>query len=346
MISFSYLYGMKQAIDTANFPSEALAEIQKLQVKNASLESRNATLESENARLLQELLYFQRYYYGRRSEKRMPEQPEGQLFIPFGDSTIPEETPDIKPVVEQIRIEAHNRRKKREENKTAPKRMEIPSDIERRERVIEPAGINPEEMIKIGQDVREILQYTPGRFYVDRIIRPIYKAKTQEKESVSTKIYQAEAIESIIPKSFAGASLLVQIIISKYVDHLPVYRQLQIFERHGIKLSASTISGWIQEIAVLLNPLYEKLVQEVLISDYIQVDESTIPVIDNQKKRAVKGYIWAVLDMIGKQIFFHYDKGSRSQKHWFHSYATTKELFKAMVMRLIIFTNIKTEFCS
>lgn len=305
---------MKQAIDTANFPSEALAEIQKLQLENASLESKNAVLESENARLLQELLYFRRFHYGRRSEKRMPEQPEGQLFLAFGESAIPEETPDIKPVVEEIRIEAHNRRKKREQNKAKPRRMEIPADIERRTRVIEPDGINPEEMIKIGQDVREILHCIPCRLYVDRIIRPIYKAKIQDKESVSTQIYQAEAIESIIPKSFAGASLLVQIIISKYVDHLPVYRQLQIFKRQGIHLSASTISGWIQEIAALLNPLYQKLVQEILSSDYIQVDESTIPVIDNEKKRAVKGYIWAVLDVIGKQIFFHYDKGSRSQK--------------------------------
>ena len=110
-----------------------------------------------------------------------------------------------------------------------------------------------------------------------------------------------------------GNSILTQLIISKYVDHLPVYRQLSIFKRLGIKLSASTISSWLHEISTALYPLYEKLVEDTLSSDYIQMDESTIPVIDDEKKRAVKGYIRSVLDMNSPQVFFHYDKGSRSQ---------------------------------
>ena len=103
-------------------------------------------------------------------------------------------------------------------------------------------------------------------------------------------------------------------IISKYVDHFPVYRQLEIFNRHGIKLPASTITGWMQEVSTQLYPLYAKLAEQVLQSDYLQVDESTLPVIDNEKNRAVKGYIWAVMDMVEQQLFFHYDNGSRSQK--------------------------------
>jgi len=304
---------MKQEIDIPKFPSEAIALIAKLQAEISLLESKNSLLESEKIKLSHELLYYKRLFYGRRSEKRMPTIPHGQLFLPFGEETIAEETPDIKPVVEEIQIESHKRRIKQKETRKTPKRQEIPSDIERRVQVIEPDGINLEEMVKIGTDVREILQYIPGKFYVDRIERPLYRNKIQSKDELNTAIYQAPAVESFIPRSFAGNSILMQLIIGKYVDHLPVYRQLEIFKRQGIKLSASTISGWFQEVSTGLYPLYEKLVADTLSSDYIQVDESTIPVIDNEKKRAVKGYIWSVLDMNSPQVFFHYDKGSRSQ---------------------------------
>ena len=287
-------------LDMTDFPLEAVAEIGRLR--------------EENIKLSHEILYYKRLFFGRRSEKRIPKHPEGQLFIPFGEPVIEEETPDIQPIVEEIQIEAHKRRAKKQSTISRPKRQEIPADIERRIRVIEPEGINHQEMTKIGEDVREILQYTPGQFYVDRIIRPIYKAKVQPQDAISTNLFQAPAIESFIPKSYAGNTLLTQLIISKYVDHLPVYRQLEIFKRHGIKLPASTISGWMQEVSTQLYPLYAKLVEQVLRSDYLQVDETTLPVIDDEQHRAVKGYIWAVMDMVGQQIFFHYDQGSRSQK--------------------------------
>ena len=283
-----------------NFPQEAIAEIGRLR--------------EENIKQAHELLYYKRLFFGRRSEKRIPKHPEGQLFIPFGDLSIKEETPDIIPIVEEIRIEAHKRRAKKHQNISRPKRQEIPAGIERRIRVIEPEGINLDELVKIGEDIREILQYIPGQFYVDRIIRPIYKARCQPRDAISTSLFQAPVIESFIPKSYAGNTLLTQLIISKYVDHLPVYRQLEIFNRHGIKLPASTISGWMQEVAAQLYPLYAKLAQQVLQSDYLQIDETTLPVIDNEKNRAVKGYVWAVMDMVKQQMFFHYDKGSRSQK--------------------------------
>jgi hypothetical protein len=102
--------------------------------------------------------------------------------------------------------------------------------------------------------------------------------------------------------------------VGKYCDHLPVYRQIEIFKRQGVKLADSTIGGWISGVATQLYPLYEQLVKTVLSSGYIQVDESSIPVIDNEKRRAVKGYMWAVLGVPQQQVFFHYDRGSRSQR--------------------------------
>lgn len=282
-------------------------------MKIVELKKEVIALKEEKQRLLQELLYYKRYYFGRRSEKRMPDVPDGQLFLPFeGEKTLPEETPDLRSVVEEIQVESHKRKK--QTPRKQPRREEIPAEIERRERVIEPAGMDVSLMQKIGEDVREVLQYTPGSFYVDRIVRPIYKDKALPKEAVSTPIYQAVPVETFIPKSIAGNTLLARLIISKYLDHLPIYRQLEIFKRDGVKLAESTVCNWMQEVATGLYPLYEKLTQRVLSSDYIQMDESTLPVIDKEKKRAVKGYVWVVRDVGTGQVFFHYDKGSRSRQ--------------------------------
>ena len=287
-----------------------------LEGKNTSLKEKNTSLEEENAKLRQELLYHQRRMFGRCSEKRMPQHPEGTLFIPFGKESIPEETADILPIVEEIKVASRKRKIQiqKQTKKNRPKREEIPADIERRIHIIEPENVDHENMVKIGEDVREVLQYIPGTFYVDRFIRPIYKDKVQDKEALKTVIYQANSIETFIPKSIAGNSLLSQLIISKYMDHLPIYRQLEIFKRQGMKLAPSTICGWMQEVATRLQPLYERLVSNTLSSNYIQVDETTMPVVDNDKKQAVKEYMWAIHDVMNKQVFFHYDEGSRAQK--------------------------------
>ena len=301
-------------IDTSS-PIESLkSEITSLLAKNTSLEAKNVSLKEENAKLLQELLFYKRRMFGRCSEKRMPAHPEGLLFIPFGEESIPEETTDILSIVEEIQVASYKRKNQKQVQKGKAKREDIPADIERRIRIVEPEGVDVERLVKISEDVREILQYTPGTFYVDRIVRPIYKDRHQEKEALKTVIYQAEPVETFIPKSIAGDTLLTQLIISKYQDHLPIYRQIEIFKRQGVKLAPSTICGWMQEVSTQLQPLYERLVADTLSSNYIQVDETTLPVIDKEKKRAVKEYLWAVHDVAKKQVFFHYDNGSRTQK--------------------------------
>ncbi|MDR1380481.1 MAG: hypothetical protein LBJ47_03275, partial [Tannerella sp.] len=93
-------------------------------------------------------------------------------------------------------MEAHKRRTKLKETRKKAIRQEIPAEIKRRVRIVEPEGIDPGAMVKTGEDVRGILQCTPGSFYVDRIVRPVYREKRQPREAVSTPpIYQAEAVE-------------------------------------------------------------------------------------------------------------------------------------------------------
>ncbi len=98
------------------------------------------------------------------------------------------------------------------------------------------------------------------------------------------------------------------------MHHLPFHRQILMLKQVGVSLPASTVNGWFHASSDLLRALYYRLKELVLSTDYIQVDESTVPVIDNKKKRAVKAYLWVVRSVMHKLVFFHYDKGSRAQK--------------------------------
>lgn len=120
--------------------------------------------------------------------------------------------------------------------------------------------------------------------------------------------------DSPIHKCMADTSLLTEIIIQKYLYHLPFHRQIARFGDLGVRISSSTVGDWFSQSCELLRPLYDHLRRRVLSTDYIQVDESTLPVIDNEKRRAVKGYLWVVRNPDNGEVFFHYDRGSRSEK--------------------------------
>ena len=134
----------------AGFSPEGIVLFDRLEAENLSLESKIQSLESENTKLTYKRLYYKGLFYGRRSEKRMPPPPDGQLFLPFGQESIREETPDIKPIVEEIQVESHQRRTNLKENQKKALRQEIPSEIERRVRIMEPSGINTGERVKKG----------------------------------------------------------------------------------------------------------------------------------------------------------------------------------------------------
>jgi len=204
-----------------------------------------------------------------------------------------------------------------------PVRVPLPEDLRRETEIIEPEGIN-ENWVRIGQEVTEILEHKPGELYVRQIIRPKYVLKhhlqkkqeqsegegLQEKENV--KIANLPLLP--LPRSNAGASLLADLLLSKYMYHLPFHRKIAMFKQAGVSIPASTVNGWFSGSGDLLRALYYRLREIVLAADYIQVDESTVPVVNNDKRRTVKAYLWVVRSVMENLVFFHYDKGSRAQK--------------------------------
>jgi transposase len=168
--------------------------------------------------------------------------------------------------------------------------MKLPEHLRREEIIIE-----PQEDItlckKMGEEVTEVLEWEPGELYVKKYVRSKY-AKP-DGEGVLIGKLPSKPLE----KAMAGAGLLAQIVIDKYVDHLPLYRQMQRFERGGIKLPYSTLTDWVGATCKLIEPLYEALKREVLKTNYLHVDETPIKVLDKDKKGPASAGSGCMIDL-------------------------------------------------
>src|SRR5690606_21873689 len=191
---------------------------------------------------------------------------------------------------------AQKAEKVKQEEKKAPRgphpgRSPLPRHLPVKEMVLEPLE-DTTDMVRIGQEVSESLQYQPSRYYIQRIVRPKYAPKpaTQAIEE-PVHIAIAELPQSGFGKCMAGTGVIAQILIDKYADHLPLYRQLQRFKREGIEIAPATMDHWAKLGMQRLSLLYDYQKQLVLKSKYIQADETTIKYSTTKTKRA--RVIWA-----------------------------------------------------
>lgn len=242
-----------------------------------------------------QLSELKRLIYGASSERFIgapsPDQPNLFTLDEQQPVETPAETEDI----------AYTRKKKKKENQAL--RLELPSHLPRREEVIEPLDI-PEGATKIGEAITEVIEYVPANAFVRRIVRPKYIVEQNDEQ---TRIVIAPLPTLPIPKGNAGASMLSHILVSKFVDHLPFYRQVQIFKRQDLNIAESTIGGWFNASCNLLDPLYESLKVKLLSCDYLMADETPIPVLTKDKPGSThKGYYWLYYDPINKLVLFDY----------------------------------------
>lgn len=152
-----------------------------------------------------------------------------------------------------------------------PGRHKLPEHLRREEIILEPNNIPPGSK-KIGELETEVLEYKEAELFVKRYIRSKYLLPASG-DGTESEIISADLPSAPVPKCIAGPGLLSQIIIDKYVDHLPLHRQMQRFERAGIKLPYSTLTDWVSATSKLITPLYASLKELVLDSRYIQCDE-------------------------------------------------------------------------
>jgi transposase len=282
----------------------------QLEKDKSSLDQDNKRLEQE-IKLLKEMLRLERQRkFGSSSEQTNPDQPEL-------DGMFEDQSEDAE--IEAVATEHIEYDRSKGKNKNLNGRVEIPEHLERREILLdlpEDQKICPvtgKEMIKIGEDITEQLAIEPPKFYVNKYIRPKY-ASPDRRKGAKAGVKTASLPDGPIDRCKADVSLLPSIIVSKYADHLPLYRQQQQFERYGIKIPASTMCDWANNCAETLKPLYNELRKIVLSYDYLQVDETPIDLLrKKQKKREAR--LWAVRTGSGPPgIFFHFTE-SREQKH-------------------------------
>ena len=251
-------------------------------------------LLADNAFLKQQLAELKRMIFGTKSERFIPSDT-GQAQL-FDTGNIAEEETLPAPAAPHPATTSPKKKKK-------PVRALLPGHLPRREETIEPGAL-AEGAKKIGEEITELLEYNPAKLFVRRIVRPKYVAPGKEGVAI------AELPTLPLPKSNAGPGLLAHILVSKFVDHLPFYRQINIFKRQDIHISSSTMGGWFNGACDLLEPLYNCLAKKVMDADYMQADESPIKVRDSHKQKATHtGYQWLYHAPEKKMVLFKYSPG-------------------------------------
>jgi transposase len=274
----------------------------KGQATYEELLAENATLQLEVFQLKEKLSLFERLLFGQKRER----------FVPGNDHQLElglniEKQSSPRPETEEI----HYTRRKPSKPQTPPVRQPLPPHLPRKDIVIEPQE-DVRGMKKIGEEITEELEYEPGKFYVNRYIRPKYArpaCPNGNEEGVVIGQLPSRPIEKGIP----GPGLLSHILISKFVDHLPLYRQCKQFKRLGVDIADSTLVGWVKAGYELLLPLYEVHLCSVLKGDYLMADETPIQVLeDNLPGKSHRGYFWVYYDPLERQALFDY-RPSRSR---------------------------------
>jgi len=250
----------------------------------------------ENLRLQEEFTQLRRLIFGQKYERFVPLFNEHQL-----DIALNEETPALAPVPTTAVI--YTRRQKKSSATKLPSRNPLPAHLRREEIRLEPEGdVSP--LKKLGEETTEELEYVPPELYVKRYVRSKYVMP--EGEGIVIAALSSRSID----KGIAGPGLLAQILISKFVDHLPLYRQRRQFRRQKIEIAENTLGDWVKACGEALLPLYETQCALIQQAFYLMVDETPLPVLDHTKLgKTHLGYHWVYNEPAAKLVLFDYRPG-------------------------------------
>ncbi len=278
--------------------------------KDEQLQSRDQ--EIEHLKLL--IAKLRRMQFGRKSEKldRQIEQLElrlDELQATHAENTAASHTPAVAAPIANVAAKSA--------------RKPLPEHLPREMRTYRPKQkACPDcggELKPLGEDVSEILEYVPARFKVIRQVRPKLACACCER------IVQAAAPSRPIQRGVAGPGLLAHVLVSKYCDHLPLYRQSEIYARDGVDLERSTLADWVGGTSALLAPLVEALRRHVLSATKLHADDTPVPVLAPGNGKTKTGRLWTYVrddrpagDATPAAVWFAYSpdrKGEHPQSH-------------------------------
>lgn len=268
-----------------------------------------------------EVAYLRRMKYGRSSERLEHAQLElvgGQVAPIVGAERAVADTSDVASLDEHRKKRAYRPR---------PNLRELPEHLPRRTVMHLPAGHQAGcgcpacglALREIGQDVSEVLDYEPGSFHVVRHVRPKLAC------SGCKDVRQAAAPSRPIERVMAGAGMLAQVLVAKYCDHTPLYRQAQIYARAGVELHRSTLTDWVGQAAHLLTPLAQAIGRYVLAADKVHGDDTPIRALGGRGGKVHTGRLWVYVrddrpsgSKAAPAVWFQYSvdrKGDHPAKH-------------------------------
>jgi transposase len=263
-------------IDLAALPDDvgALQQlVRSLTAERTSLREAKAEIERLNLIIKQ----LQRHQFGRRAERL----DNDQLHLGLED---------LKADLARIEVKLPSSSIEVETTKAQGQRASLPSHLAR-----ENVRLDVEHQTcpccggtlhQIGETISEMLDHVPARLRVIRICRPRYGCRA------CGTIHQAAAPERPIAKGLATPALLAHVLVSKYCDHLPLYRQSQILARQGVELDRSTLANWVGGACWWLEPLQARLAGHVFASQKLFADDTPIPVLDPGRGRTKTGRLW------------------------------------------------------
>ncbi len=271
-----------QAADVATEREARAASEAELSAAKAGLVAK--TLEIEKLKL--QIARLRRAQFGRSSEKieRTIDQLELMLEELEADTAVVAATLDA-PAPDSGESSPSTERKK-------SGRKPLPAHLPRREVVHEPSCTCPAcggEMRKVGEDVTEVLDYIPGHFEVIRHVRPAFSCRDCES------MVQTPMPSLPIERGQPSAGLLAHVLVGKYCDHLPLYRQSGIYAREGVELDRATLADWVGKAAWLVSPLIEAIAHHVMAAEKLHADDTPVPVLAPGTGKTKTGRLWVYL---------------------------------------------------
>ncbi len=269
----------------------------------SALDSRQSEIE----RLRQIIVEFKRARFGRNAERLDPEQASLALEgLEGGLAAAVAASPAVEPLAPSLPA-------------TLPHRSPLPAHLPRVEAVLPvPHKRCPDcggALHEAGATSSEMLDWVPAQLRVLRITRP--KSTCRARGT----LHQAPAPERVIAKGRATRALLAHVLVSRYCDHLPLYRQGRILTRHGLEISRSTLAGWVGAACWWLEALHERLAAHVLAADRLLADDTPLPVLDPGRGRTRTGRLWAYThddrahgDTAPPAVLFRYEPDRRSER--------------------------------
>jgi transposase len=280
-----------------------------LRKENECLRHENDKLHAALEESKKQVDWFRNQIFGKKSERIIDPADAFQLELPGFDSL------DVSSEELEDDVPARKRKKRKATGKDA---IVLPDDLPVERQIIdlpeqEKFSKDGTPLVCIGEEVTQKLAHKAGSYFIKEIVRPKYASPKESDEGIRT----AALPETLLQRCMADESFLADILVKKFADHLPLYRQCEILAREGIQISRQTMSQWVNRCGLALKPIYEAMQNKIRHSGNLFLDESPVDMLNPGKGKVKETYMWVMVGGVSSDPpyrVYHF-RTSRQHKH-------------------------------